>query len=971
MGRPVTRLSADRLPETATAKDSRWRPPQGRAKRLPLAPLVRDRGVLAAVAAGVLTFTVAASALVWSTHGGKAMLDLDLTFSSNACCRLTVWVNDFREGPAAVLAIRPGERATYSVPIYHPHISRLRIDPGGVTGSSVIIHRVWVARGSSAVAALDSASLRRYGLARASSRPLAHGVEFRAEAPNPSLDSDVSLAAHASGFRLFLQKVKSHPLDYFAALIVIAAVLTLPLALASRRQIPLVVALLGALIAVRALPRLLVHLRVGDDVGEAVGYAVYSGFPKRHDQLVLGFTALAAVGVPALVLGAERLFRRGRAEAERAPFVTSSSRASKLLPLAVVALLAFFFVPDLHRELARARANVYLPDWDANNLLFWHYLQQRGLVPTKDFFYPYGLQYLFTTGLPWGNVIAYLSYMLFWTYLVVGTHLVLARFFVARALVLRFSFVSAILVSAVLGGFLPLESRYIGALSVVLMYGAIDPRRDGWLSWKRALLAAALAQLILFEAAQAIYTVPAIAFLVLVELMGAPWRSALRHVARELVTLAVPLATAVAVLALLGQLGGTIDFYTQVSAETIAWATPSNIVLWIARPDELSGFLYWAIPVTVALGTAGVLTRARPIRAAHALVAALGLLGFMMMQKQVVRPGIQTAIWLPAVYGLLLWLVIESSLARVRHRAALTALAGALGGLTVFGAGYEAGLRQLGDGPARLVRSLDALATDRAGAAKVDRTGFAPYRFAHFTVYSDVLDELRREPAVLESRPIWFLGDDSPIAMMLGLRWPYYFATYFEASPIDWQRKLVRQLEREPPALVVWNRESMIFDGVPNYVRDPLLFDWAIRNLAPEKSVGSFELLRPRRAGEPIRLAWWRSRLGDVVDLEHIPQYTHVQGGGCASVPPCRSYVIVDFADGGSLPSSASVLLVVGGLPFRVAFAPVPGQTRYVLDLDRLWFWPAAPLDRSVDLQSIGGATMSLATRRTGPGVLY
>src|SRR5439155_21853658 len=74
------------------------------------------------------------------------------------------------------------------------------------------------------------------------------------------------------------------------------------------------------------------------------------------------------------------------------------------------------------------------------------------------------------------------------------------------------------------------------------------------------------------------------------------------------------------------------------------------------------------------------------------------------------------------------------------------------------------------------------------------------------------------------------------------------------------------------------------FDGVPNLVRAPIVFDSVIRQFEPIESVGEFEVLRRRQADVPVRVEYWRSKLGSTLDLRALPAHSSL-----LAAPVCGS----------------------------------------------------------------------------------
>lgn len=954
------------------------RPPAERRRRLAAAAaelLRRTRDLERPAVVGALAATSALlvvwGVLTWAAAGGPLKLNLDLSYSANACCQMLVWTNDFSRGPLGIVDIRPGSRSTYSLPIDARQLSRVRFDPGDAAGSSVVVHRIWVSRGNRTVAELDLGA--KFLPARAAETRVAGGVRFSTTGPQPSVDRFTSLSLHVGALQAFLSKVSADPLPYVVLLVLVA---TLVAAVVGVEGAGLVGGVLLAALVVRALPHFVWPHRYGSDVTGAVGYSAYVGIPKIREQLLIDAAVVAGAVAAGAVAALLRLRRRrvsAAGESGERPIGTLPRRAH-WAPIALLVVLALLFVPDLRAALAAERGAAFQPTWDATNLVFWDYLSHLGLLPVRDFYYPYGFQFLFALDAPWGPIVEYLSYMAFWGYLVIGTYWVLRRFSPDRSLLPRFSAVAAVVLTCAFAGQLPEASRYIGAIGVVLLFSsALGATRV--VGRERILFAVAAAHLLLFEVAQGAYAVVAIGVIVVVDLLlafrSSGWRAMRRVAAAAAGLVAAPAAIAAIVLAATGLLGGTADFYGQLSNISAAGSVPTRAVFWITHPDDLSGFIIWAVVLTGAVAAYGIVADRRATRR-HALVLALGALGFMMLQKNVIRPGIEASIWLPATYGLLLWLVLGApSPGGLRRVAVVAGFVGAVAGLTLQTGGYGRGVDALGASPKRLARSVASLAVDEDAFSAAGRTRFGPQHFAAFAPESAVVRELRQLPRVRAGGRVWVLGDRSGVTMLLGRSWPYYYNELYGTSPLAFQHDLIRRLRRFPPAVTVWNREDTAFDGVPYVVRDPLVMTWAVDHLRPLRTDGSWEILRPRRSREPVALGWWRSRLGEVVDLEHVAEATQLPSGSCVNGADCHSYAVVDFAPGAPVPASASVSLSAGGLSFRVAFAGTPGVHRYVIDLDRTWFWAVSPpRTRSLDRASVGGATITIVRRRGGD-VLY
>src|SRR5205814_1812786 len=126
-----------------------------------------------------------------------------------------------------------------------------------------------------------------------------------------------------------------------------------------------------------------------------------------------------------------------------------------VVPVALVALAA---VPDLRRYIGPAPQHVAA--WDANNLIFWRYLiQTTHLAPMKDFFWPYGFQWVFDEPDPWGLLAMFGWFLTFWILLAIGTWTSLSRFFAGRSLLLRYAVLAGLWLTVALTSDVPFQTR--------------------------------------------------------------------------------------------------------------------------------------------------------------------------------------------------------------------------------------------------------------------------------------------------------------------------------------------------------------------------------------------------------------------------------------------------------------------------------------------------------------------------------
>ncbi len=236
------------------------------------------------------------------------------------------------------------------------------------------------------------------------------------------------------------------------------------------------------------------------------------------------------------------------------------------------------------------------------------------------------------------------------------------------------------------------------------MFAGIDQDHRWW-SWKRILFALSLFSCSLFEPAQALYALVPIAFLVVFEFATEVIRegaaTASRGRSRPRPRWACRLRRPGAFFAAEGILGPTFSYYKALTLASSAYAFPSQVDSWVTHPATLESFIFWAVPVTLALGVTGLFMRGARQRSSSAVVVALGLLGLMLMQKQILRPHAATQIWLPLVFGLVYWAVSDTLLAPARRWAVVLAASGGAAALVLVSGGYHQGWKAVEGGPSR------------------------------------------------------------------------------------------------------------------------------------------------------------------------------------------------------------------------------------------------------------------------------
>ena len=407
-----------------------------------------------------------------------------------------------------------------------------------------------------------------------------------------------------------------------------------------------------------------------------------------------------------------------------------------------------------------------------------------------------------------------------------------------------------------------------------------------------------------------------------------------RVLAFDLAGAAAAVALWVTVTALCGQLPGELHFYLHpatLTAYSAASAQASIPFGGFLNPDDVA---LWAPVVAFGIATAlRVWTR----RAALFPVTVIALVGAsgVMLEKDLVRPFPED-LYLPLLLLVLCTLVsLLNWLMSGTGRLAPLIVGAMCGILCAAGVGSgEASSLWAGftDTPRHIASDVATELSPPASLASIEANR---YDASHFAAdYSDVV-ALKRVLAPLTKgahHDLYVLGDVPTLYLMLDQEVPWEINLY-NSSPIEDQRRVVAWIQSHRPRYVVLDgRQKEYFDGVPNSVRVPLLYQDVIEHYGYVRSIGSFDILK--RAAHPSP-SFWQSRLGGTIALgsviESMPQSP-------PTVPVSKpSLLRVTVADPRGAP--VTIPLAFGGVRVAVSFATEPGRSSYEVPLNRLWAW--------------------------------
>jgi hypothetical protein len=165
----------------------------------------------------------------------------------------------------------------------------------------------------------------------------------------------------------------------------------------------------------------------------------------------------------------------------------------------------------------------------------------------------------------------------------------------------------------------------------------------------------------------------------------------------------------------------------------------------------------------------------------------------------------------------------------------------------------------------------------------------------------------------------------------------------------------------------------LTYDTVPHTVRLPLLFSYVIEHYEFLRAIGTYHILELRPPDHPLNAQYWRSVLGDRIDLGHIPARARLSAYAPIEGDKRRDDVVLTVR----YPQKQSARKVTATIPssdgvYHVQFDVGPDESEYVVNMNRVWFWPLLSKTSLPEITMDDAAALVLVDyRRERSTVLY
>lgn len=898
-----------------------------------------------------------------------AVLELDM--ASSAGGNMEIYINDLRADPLRATLVG-GERRVYRFDGILEDIHLLRIDPGEVPGATVDFYGIRVVDAGTPLRSFSPQEILRWSKANIAESSLTNDfVRFVASNNDPILQTGVAITLNRD-YPAFLGRFMAGLQQPKSALAVI--LFTFALGLASgvfdrSRRLHIVAACLAVPACLTALWLTVQIYQPLAPVDASVGRAVFTGFSTPGLRMAIFVTLAVAVLAGLFVSGIHRVNNSADMQRQTADRTGRMARFGTPALLCVLAISAF--VPDLRGWLSVLSNQEFATDWDSNNVILWNFLIQSGYVPFRDFWYPYSGFFLFSLTPPYGILAGFLYKTALYCLVLLPLYRLLDRRLLPVLFVLAALWIGES--QQVFWG----AWRYLIPVAVVFSYVTIARNRPT-LQTGHILFWLSVCLGLFFEPAQIIYAGPAIAVILAFDIVQGRIRKPADIVARLMRDFIVPalfLGVLIAVAAWAGQLPGAFDFYRLLGPAAVGGATPNDMLAAIAARSWIKAANLLLPLCFVAIGLYERLKKYPGDRKTADLMLGLGLVGYMMMQKHLLRPADWQMIVVPAL-GVFLYAAIWRIRRPLPEYIGLGVAAGWYIAIAVNTGGAAALLDKLYRAPAALTDSVAVLYAEQALIRDTAERMFHADRFTAHDDAKRVLAELARrgKNGVL---PDFYVLGDSPYYYVLAKRLPPYHVNDYNAASLPEQLKVATYLEREKPEYVIWDPATLTMDGIQNFVRNPTIYNAVVEGYRPGFRVGRFEVLERRPEGAPLSMAYFHEKFGATAYLGTIPYLSSFgRFGRCpGQAAQCRKFLRVEITDWEKVESTLAIPIRSGGHEFRLVFALRPPQAVYHISLNRIWFWDVAARHGgkpTVIYNALpSGVKTAVLSREARPDILY
>lgn len=659
---------------------------------------------------------------------------------------------------------------------------------------------------------------------------------------------------------------------------------------------------------------------------KAISYNVFSG-GSNSNQLFAWLLACFTLGGLLLVFrkSADKFKGNAMGSSLGKP---ATERSQNFFTSDRFLFLIFFLTatPSFTSLLAKLKAPSQNSNFDATQMLSWQILKSNGLIPIRDFWYPYGQMiflfdgifgaiavWILTVGVMYSiNFVAKVFGVSFWQRLIFGLVLVFAIninwYYAVRYLI---PVVATILFVCVLDdvGLPKLESLFLGLLPALVI----------WLSPENAIVSL---------------------FLIFVFCLFKVLTRKAISIRSNAYFLLLPCLSYVLYFIYLLKTDSLMNSFRFLASsdELIQYTTNSN---FYTMPTEALASKYALVFYGLLISFLCLLSltifrtfSSRSIGADFLAICIISVFVLLEWQKELIRGG------------MLMGLIFSTSVVMFIHPLRLNSRRVASFILPCFALSVIFFSSTLGS--SMVYRALSA-----PSEVKFLLSTYANGEFQKYFFNSDFAAIKNSDQEVIQVEDfVRKNGLDLGNLLVVGDRSSFYWKrskpiwtiTNWNSSPIDAQEKFLRILKESnyPPIYVDTRPSTLGFDGIPATIRLPLIFKFLYENYSAEFLTGEGAVMLRQRNSLEVSSSnkdFWDLRIGRTLDTGYISQVTS-RREGCASLENCETFVY--FSNSTDAPKGQAVDISCKSGDFKLLLSTKSVDAYF--PVGRIWFWDSSCL---------------------------
>ena len=593
-------------------------------------------------------------------------------------------------------------------------------------------------------------------------------------------------------------------------------------------------------------------------VHTTIGRAVYNGLSNSPNLLSI-FMSLIVVLLVSFFIRIrtnQLIFSQTKMENN----VNFNQRTTAIFVLFISAFL--LLTPNLLLIVQTSISNGFSKDWDSNNINTWKYMINDGLLPFKDFWYPYGGRSIFYINSPYGDIFLWIYKTLIYGSL--GTSLYI--------LFQRKLYIYIIIISILIYGeetkLFWGASRYLLSFTVCLSYLCINSSHN-FFSTQRLLFWINGCMVLFFEPTLIIYSAPAILFIIILDCF------VIKNTYLALKKLFVdffPLLIFTLIILFFAESNGfllnLIEFYINIKDQAIISSEPANLL-----GDPLKIILVMSPFFAITVGVLHFSNLSLIDRNFQISLISIGLIGIILLTKHQVRSMDWQLFILPNIILIIFYLYLS----RVQNKFTMSILGICFGLIMIFfnNHNYVDYLVNKTKNLSNMIHSnYDLFATDSNLIKELNDSQYSQEKFTSFKNELNLVYFLKAK--INENEKVYVLNDNSILYVLLDQKPPYNINLY-NASAVYSQKQNVNWLKNNDPKFIIWDKTKKNFDLIPNIVRSPIIYEYIVKNYSFYKSVAGFDLLIKNLDVSSMDKEYWKNNFTKKINLGFIPGASNIK----------------------------------------------------------------------------------------------